>query len=79
MKLPVVSSQKIISTLKQNGFRHAPKKGKGSHHAYYRVDEFGKKYLVIVPMKDPIPKGTLISIIKQSGIARDVFIKYLRK
>ncbi len=29
-------------------------------------------------MRDAIPKGTLLSIIKQSGLSRDEFIKLLK-
>lgn len=75
MKLPLVSSMKVIKVLMKFGFQPAPRKGKGSHKAYYRIDDDGKKYLVIVPLNDPIPRGTLISIIKQSGISRDRFIE----
>ena len=77
MKLPVVSSKKVVRALLKSGFQLAPKQGKGSHKAFYRIDGTGRTYLVIVPMNDPIPKGTLVSIIKQSGIPRDQFIELL--
>ena len=77
MKLPVVSSKKVIRALKRSGFQLAPQQGKGSHKAFYRTDGAGRIYLVIVPMHDPLPKGTLLSIIKQSGIPRDQFIELL--
>jgi len=52
-------------------------KGKGSHSALVKVGSQGEKYLIIIPKRDPIPKGTLISIIKQSGMTREQFIKLL--
>ena len=76
-KLPLVSSEKIIKRLLKVGFDYAPIKGKGSHRALVIVGSQGEKYLVIIPKRDPVPKGTLISIIKQSGITREEFIKLL--
>lgn len=76
-KLPSVSSEKVITALKKAGFDYAPVRGKGSHVALFKENPDGQKYLVIVPKKNPIPKGTLLSIIKQSGISREEFIKLL--
>ncbi len=76
-KLPSVSSNKIIKRLLKAGFDYAPIKGKGSHIALVRVGNHGEKYLVIIPKRDPVPKGTLISIIKQSGLTREEFIKLM--
>lgn len=77
-KLPLVSSEKIVKRLLKAGFDYAPIKGKGSHTALVREDDHGDKFLVIIPKRDPIPKGTFISIIKQSGLSRDEFIKLLK-
>ena len=60
--LPVVSSKDAIKALKKGGFDYAPKRGKGSHIALYKIDEKGRKFLVIVPKRKEIPKGTLFSI-----------------
>lgn len=76
-KIPLVSSEKIIKRLLKVGFDYAPIKGKGSHRALLRVGSQGEKYLVIIPKRDPVPKGTLISIIKQSGMTREDFIELL--
>jgi predicted RNA binding protein YcfA (HicA-like mRNA interferase family) len=76
-KLPSVSSNKIIKRLLKAGFDYAPIKSKGSHIALVRAGDHGDKYLVIIPKRDPIPKGTLISILKQSGMTRKEFIKLL--
>jgi predicted RNA binding protein YcfA (HicA-like mRNA interferase family) len=51
--------------------------GKGSHIALVRTGYHGEKYLVIIPKRDPMPKGTLMSIIKQSGFSREEFIKLI--
>lgn len=76
-KLPSVSSEKIIKRLLKAGFDYAPIKGKGSHTALLRIGGHGEKYLVIIPKRNPVPKGTLISIIKQSGMTREEFINLL--
>ncbi|MCD6207347.1 MAG: type II toxin-antitoxin system HicA family toxin [Methanosarcinales archaeon] len=57
-KIPVVSSDDVIRVLKRVGFEYAPKRGKGSHTAFYRIDYEGRKLLVIVPKRRELPKGT---------------------
>ncbi|MFZ5995265.1 MAG: type II toxin-antitoxin system HicA family toxin [Thermodesulfobacteriota bacterium] len=54
----------------------APKRGKGSHLAFVKHDS-GKSRLVIVPDRDNIPRGTLLSILDQAGITKDEFVKLL--
>ena len=76
-KLPSISSNKIIKRLLKAGFDYAPIKGKGSHIALVRVGNHGEKFLVIIPKRDPVPKGTMMSIIKQSGVTREDFIKLM--
>ncbi len=44
--------------------------------AFYKEKE-GKRWLVIVPKRKEIPRGTLISIIDQAGLARDEFLRLL--
>jgi len=77
-KLPTISAPKLIRKLLKAGFQDAPKRGKGSHRALIRRDKEGKIHLVIIPMRDPIPKGTLLSIIKQSGLSREKFINLVK-
>jgi len=77
-KLPILSSKDVIRALKHLGFKPAPKRGKGSHFAFVRKTK-EKTYLVIVPQKNEIPRGTLLSIIEQSGLTRTEFIKILKK
>ena len=55
-KLPVVSSDDVIKALKKGGFEYAPKRGKGSHTALYKIDEKGRKLLVIVPKSESCQK-----------------------
>ena len=76
-KLPSISSDKLLKRLLKAGFDYAPIRGKGSHTALVRTGHYGEKYLVIIPKRNPVPKGTLLSIIKQSGLTREEFIKLL--
>jgi len=78
MKLPVVSSEEVERILKKANFSYAPRRGKGSHRAFFK-EEAGKKRLVIVPLRRNIPKGTLLSILKQAGLSKEEFIFLLRK
>lgn len=79
MKLPVVSSAHVVRCLKRARFVEAVHQGKGSHVALFKLDEQGQKRLVIVPRRDPIPAGTLLSIMKQSGMPREEFIDLLAR
>jgi predicted RNA binding protein YcfA (HicA-like mRNA interferase family) len=77
-KLPILSSREVIRILERLGFEPAPKRGKGSHSAFVKKTE-EKTYLVIVPHKHQIPRGTLLSIIEQAGLTKKEFIEISRK
>jgi predicted RNA binding protein YcfA (HicA-like mRNA interferase family) len=74
----VVSSDDVIKALKKDGFGYAPKRGKGSHTALFKIDEKGRKLLVIVPKRRELPKGTLLSILQQANLSKDDFIELLK-
>ena len=66
-KLPAVTPKQLISILKFNGFLldHIT----GSHYFFYHPI---KKLLTTIPFHNKdIPKGTLVAILKQTGISRD--------
>ena len=77
MKLPRVSSAHVISELKKRGFTEARYQGKGSHSALIRIDNTGQKLLVIVPKRDILPIGTLLSIMRQGKFTREEFMGIL--
>jgi predicted RNA binding protein YcfA (HicA-like mRNA interferase family) len=79
VKLPVVSSAHLVRSLRRAGFADAVHQGKGSHVALFKIDEHGHKRLVIVPRRDPVPAGTLLSIMKQIGLSREEFIELLTR
>lgn len=78
MKLPIISSDEVIKVLRKAGFSSAPKRGKGSHLAFYK-EEVDRKLLVIVPKRKELPKGTLMAIIEQAGLTREEFLGLLKK
>jgi predicted RNA binding protein YcfA (HicA-like mRNA interferase family) len=74
MRLPVVSGQSVIKMLTKQGF--TSDRQSGSHISLHkRVGD--KTLLVVVPLKSEIKKGTLLSIIRQSGIPREDFLKFI--
>ena len=77
MRLPSLSSQKIIRALLRAGFSQAPDRGKGSHRAFYKKDAEGRLRLVIVPQGKDIPRGTLLAILDQAGLTKEELLTLL--
>jgi predicted RNA binding protein YcfA (HicA-like mRNA interferase family) len=66
-KSPSLTPKKVIKILEKDGFilDHSS----GSHMVYYHSE---KRKRVVVPFhKKDIPKGTLMSILKQAGIDKE--------
>jgi predicted RNA binding protein YcfA (HicA-like mRNA interferase family) len=63
----LLSSKQIIDVLLNNGFFFVSQKGS---HQKYRNNE--KTVIVPAPKKE-IPQGTLKSIIRQSGLNKELF------
>ncbi len=72
-KYPVLEPKKIIKILKKFGFFEVSQKG--SHKKFKSTNNSNKT--VIIPMHYEIAKGTLKSILEQSGIPLEEFLKYL--
>jgi len=66
-KLPVLTPQKVIRILEHHGF--VLDRVKGSHHIYYNPAT--KKRAVVPLHKKSLPKGTLLEILKHSGIEKE--------
>lgn len=66
-KLPCLTSKKVLKLLRQNGFQLDHKTG--SHFIFYHP-ETKKRATVPYHSKD-LPKGTLLSILKQAGLSKD--------
>ena len=74
MKLPVLSGRDVIKILSKQGFKVA--RQKGSHVILVKETKDGKKG-VVVPNHKEIDKGTLLEIIRQSGMTKDEFLKLI--
>jgi len=73
MKLPPVSSEKVIKALARLGYEFCHQKG--SHiHLRKANDPFNR---VVVPKHRVLKKGTLLNIIKHAGLTKKEFIKFL--
>ncbi len=74
MKLPVASGKEVIKALTKAGF--VVERQRGSHVRLEKIS--GSEIVKItVPLHDPLKKGTLARIIKDSGLSTDEFIKLL--
>ena len=72
-KLPAIKPRQIIRFLEQNGFvlDHAS----GSHYIYYHP---ASRRRAVVPQHNrDLPKGTLISLLREAGFTREELIEFL--
>ncbi len=74
-RLPVVSGHDVVKVLLHPGFVHV--RTAGSHAILRKEDEQGKK-VIPVPLHKELAKGTLLSIIHQTGMSREEFVRHLR-
>jgi len=74
MKLPILSAREVLKALKSAGFE--PTRQSGSHIISVKFVD-NKKLTVVVPRHDELAKGTLLSIISQSGLTKEEFLKLL--
>lgn len=74
MKLPILPAREVLKALNSAGFQIS--RQSGSHIILVKFAD-GKKFTVVVPRHDEIAKGTLLSIIAQSGLSKEKFLKLL--
>lgn len=72
-KLGVFSGHEVCGILAAAGFQHV--RTRGSHALMQAQDAEGHSRSVPVPLHDPVKKGTLKSIICQSGLDQALFMK----
>ncbi len=74
-KLPNITPKKLAKVLKDFGFQidHAT----GSHFIFYNSEN--KKRAVIPYHAKDLPKGTLMSILREAGISKKEFEKIIKK
>ncbi len=73
-RLPLLSAHEVIKALSKKGFIQVAQKGS---HIKLKLKEESKTWIVIVPNFKEIPRGTLRSIIRQSGLDQDEFLKLI--
>ena len=71
-KLRILAPKKLIKIIKKLGFRLDHKTG--SHFIFY--DAKTKRRVVIPFHSKDLPKGTIISILKQAGITKEELEKF---
>lgn len=74
-KLPPVSGRQVVKAPKA-GFEIVGRKGS---HVRLKKKTLTKTYIVIVPMHPEIKRGTLRSIIRQSGLSSEELLKLLKQ
>lgn len=67
-KLPVLSGEELVSILKKAGFTIVRQKGS---HVSLEKD----KFRTVVPLHNELAKGTLLAILRQTGLSKDDIIK----
>ena len=72
-KLPVLSGIKVVKILAQVGYEIDHQTG--SHMILRHKEEPHRR--LTVPNHDEVAKGTLLAIIKQSGLTKEEFIELL--
>lgn len=72
-KLPVLTPKKIIKIVEKLGFQLDHKTG--SHFVFY--NEENKKRVTVPYHTKDLPKGTILSVLKQAGITKEELEKLL--
>jgi predicted RNA binding protein YcfA (HicA-like mRNA interferase family) len=73
-RLPAVRAREVVRFLEQHGFvlDHAS----GSHFIYYHPS--GQRRAVVPKHNRDIPKGTLMSLLREAGFSREDLIFFLQ-
>ena len=69
-KLRVLSGSEVCKILERNGFVAVRQRGS---HRIMQLQAEGSTITVPVPLPDPLRRGTLQSIIRQSGLSKSLF------
>ena len=68
--------RELLSVLDDLGFELASQKGS---HLKFTKNRGGDTLVVIVPRHSEIRRGTLLSIIRQTGLSKEEFLELLKK
>ena len=69
-RLRVLSGSEVCKILEEHGFLAVRQRGS---HRIMQLQAEGTTVTVPVPLHDPLRRGTLQSIIRQSGLAKSLF------
>lgn len=74
-KLPSIKPRQVIRFLEQNGFilDHTS----GSHYIYYQPSS--RRRAVVPQHNRDLPKGTLMSLLREAGFTREELISFLTR
>ena len=72
VKLSILTSRELIKILKEKGFEkdHST----GSHFIFYH--SINKKRVTVPFKRKDLPKGTIMSILKQTGISKKDLLNF---
>ncbi len=73
-KLPVISGKELVNALEKAGFIVV--RQKGSHVSLQKITNEGT-YRTVVPLHTRLARGTLIDILHQTGLSKEVLIDLL--
>jgi len=74
LKLPVMSEIDVVKTFSRAGWRVARQKG-----SHIIMEKKGVDMLLTVPRKKEVKRGTLRSLIADSGLTVEEFVKLSKK
>ena len=67
-RLPVLSARDILKALGRAGFSVSSQRGS---HIKLRRERYGEVRTAIVPNHQEVPRGVLVSILRQAGLSRE--------
>lgn len=74
-KLPIVSGSRVIQALQKIGFEIVGQKGS---HVRLKKKTSKETRIAIVPLHDELTPGTLLSVIRQSGLTKEELIGLIK-
>jgi predicted RNA binding protein YcfA (HicA-like mRNA interferase family) len=75
VKLPIVSGYEVIHALQRIGFDIVGQKGS---HVRLKKKTSKETRIAIVPIHDELTPGTLLSVIRQSGLTKEELIGLMK-
>lgn len=71
-KLPTISGSELVRILQREGFFVVSQKGS---HVSLRKENFK----TVVPLHSELAKGTLLAILRQSGLTKEKLLELIKK